>query len=180
MHREQFLQTSLVTRASSPVQDAASDGQGVRMVRAEHPLAVGQQLAEQAQRFGGVPGPSGPSRDVAPGRQGVGMVRAEHPLAGWQQLAEQPQRFDAVPRLAGPGGDVVPGGQGGRMVRAEVTLDRAGPAGAASEIDPGDGILAPTQLANQASTLLGAPKVSRAGGRVAGGNLTRRLPQIRT
>jgi len=48
------------------------------VVRAEHPLPVGQQLPEQAQRPRRVAAAAGPGRDVVPGGEGVGVVRAEH------------------------------------------------------------------------------------------------------
>ena len=71
------------------------------MVRAQHPLLIGQQLPEQPQRLAGITALPGERRDVAPGGEGVGMVRAQHPLLIGQQLPEQPERLAGITALPG-------------------------------------------------------------------------------
>ena len=109
---EQAQRARRVTALAGPGRDVAPGGEGVGVVRAEHPLLVGQQLPEQAQRARRVTALAGPGRDVAPGGEGVGVVRAEHPLLVGQQLPGQAQRARRVTALAGPVRDVVPGGEG--------------------------------------------------------------------
>jgi hypothetical protein len=57
-----------------PVHQLAPGGDGVGVVRAQHPEPCVQQLAEPGDRPGGVPGLRGPVRQVTAGAEGVGVV----------------------------------------------------------------------------------------------------------
>src|SRR6266496_4133018 len=87
--------------------DMAPSGQGVRMVGAEDPLLLGQQLLVKTQRVRRIPALAGPVGDVATGGQGARILGAEDPLKVGQQLLIQAQRLRGVSALAGPASDVV-------------------------------------------------------------------------
>ena len=92
--------------------------QGVRVVGAEHPQPVGQQLLERGGGARRVPRLPPPGGEVVPGEQGVRVVGAEHPQLVGQQLLERGGGARRVPRLPPAVGEVGPGAQGVRVVGA--------------------------------------------------------------
>jgi hypothetical protein len=67
---------------TSQVCDVGAGGQGVGVIRAQHPHQVGQQFPVQPQGLRAVPVLAGPAGHVGAGGQGVGVVRAQDPPAG--------------------------------------------------------------------------------------------------
>ena len=65
--------------------EPTAGGQGVGVVRAEHPLPVGEQLAVQLKRASRVSALRGVVGDLAAGGQGVGVVDTEPFGLGRQQ-----------------------------------------------------------------------------------------------
>ena len=74
--------------------------QGVGVVRAQHPLQVGQGPLVQRDRLGGPARRPVGGGEVAPRAQGVGVVRAQHPLGVFdQRLAHRDGLRRAVTQL---------------------------------------------------------------------------------
>src|ERR1035438_8306782 len=68
------------------------------MLWTQHPELIRQQLAEEAQRLGGIPRLPRPVRQVATRSQRGRMLWTQHPELFRQQLAEEAQRLGGVPR----------------------------------------------------------------------------------
>ncbi len=86
------------------------------MLRAEDPLADGQQRGELVAGPGRVPRLPGPAGEVGAGGQGIRVLRAEDPLAHGQQRGELVPGRGRVPRLPGPAGQAGAGDQGVRVL----------------------------------------------------------------
>jgi uncharacterized protein (DUF885 family) len=67
-------------RLVGPVGEATAGGQGVRVLRAENPLAQRQQRGGLVPGVSRIPRLPGPAGEVAAGGQGVPVLRAENPL----------------------------------------------------------------------------------------------------
>ena len=122
------------------------------MLRAEDPLAQGQQRGVLVPGGGRVPRLPGPPGELVPGVQGVRVLRAEDPLEHGQQRGELVPGGGRVPGLPGPPGELRPVVEGVRVLRAEDPLEHGQQRG---EQVPGGG---------RVPRLPGPPGEVRAGG----------------
>ena len=132
------------SRPADPVGvgEVVPGGQGVGVVGAQDPLAVGEGLLEQRDRLVQPPRRPVGAGEVVAGGQGVGVVGAQDPLAVGEGLLEQRDRLVQPPADSVGAGEVVAGGQGVGVVGAQDPLaSRRGSArssGIASSSRPAD------------------------------------------
>ena len=104
------------------VGEVVAGGQGVGVVGAQHPLAVGEGPLEQRDRLGQAPRRLVGGGEVVAGGQGVGVVGAQHPLAVGEGPLEQRDRLVQAPRRPVGVGEVAARGQGVGVVGTQDPL----------------------------------------------------------
>ena len=100
-----------------PLGEVRADGQGIRVLGAQDPLAMGSSAADRRGPRPHPP-PARSRRRGLPRGQGVRVLRAEDLLDDRQQRRGQVARPGHIPRPPGPLGEVGAGGQGVRVLGA--------------------------------------------------------------